>query len=321
MKTGVALIALAVGLVFAWLAREVLLLAFLGVVLAVVFSFPVGWLARLVPRGIAVLILVAVLLGGVAAAVAFAAPAIAEQVEDVTRTAPRTIREARNWLRSKGAKNVEQQAGRAAEKASEVAVPAVLTVVSASTAAILVFVLAAFLVGHPDTYRNGLRRLVPRDHEAVYDEAYERTGGALRRWVGGILVSMTIMGTFAAVGLWIAGIHDWLLLGLLTFLGTFIPYVGAVASAIPGLLVAVSQSPRHFLWAGVVYVGVHVVEGYLVAPLVMRRAVEVKPALLLVGQGTLAAIFGIPGAIVATPMIVCVQTLVDYLWVERKLAK
>ena len=145
--------------------------------------------------------------------------------------------------------------------------------------------------------------------------------GRFQKWVGGIVVSMTIMGTLAALGLWVAGINDWLLLGFLTFLGTFVPYVGAIASAIPGLLVALAQSPRHFLFAGVVYLGVHLVEGYLIAPLVMRRAVEIKPALLLAGQGALGAIFGIPGTIVATPLIVCGQTLVDYLWVERKLGK
>ncbi len=321
MKTGLRLMAVAVALAFAWLARHELLLAFLAVVLAVVFSFPIGWLSRLVSRGVAVLILVVVLLGAGAAAVAFVAPSIAEQAEDAAQTAPRAIRDARNWLRSKGAKNIEEKAGRAAEKASQIAVPAVLAVVTATTAAVLVFVLALFFVARPDVYRNGLRRLLPREQEGVYDEAWQRTAGALRRWVGGILVSMTIMGTLAAIGLKIAGVNDWLLLALLTFLGTFIPYVGAVASAVPGLLVALSQSPRHFLWAAAVYAGVHVVEGYLVSPLVMRRAVEIKPALLLVGQGVMAAVFGIAGAIVATPMIVCAQTLVDYLWVERKLAK
>ena len=65
----------------------------------------------------------------------------------------------------------------------------------------------------------------------------------------------------------------------------------------------------------------HLVEGYLIAPLVMRRAVEIKPALLLAGQGALAAIFGLPGTVVATPLIVCGQTLVEYLWVERRLGK
>ena len=136
-----------------------------------------------------------------------------------------------------------------------------------------------------------------------------------------IVVSMTIMGTLAAIGLRIAGIHDWLLLGFLTFLGTFVPYVGAIASALPGLLVALAQSPQHALYALLVYVAVHVIEGYLIAPLVMKRAVEVKPALLLAGQGAFAAIFGIPGTVIATPALVCAQTLIGYLWTERKLGK
>jgi predicted PurR-regulated permease PerM len=163
--------------------------------------------------------------------------------------------------------------------------------------------------------------MVPERLEPVFDECYRRVGRALRHWVGGILVSMSIMGTLAALGLWVAGITDWLLLGVLTFFGTFVPYVGAIASAIPGLLVAATQDSTHLLYAGAVYLGVHLVEGYLIQPLVMRKAVEVKPALLLIGQGALAAMFGIAGTVVATPLIVCGQTLVEYLWVERRLGK
>ncbi|HZX95431.1 MAG TPA: AI-2E family transporter [Myxococcales bacterium] len=321
MKTGLKLMAVAVLLAFAWLARQELLLAFFALVIAVVFSFPVRWFSRLLPRGAAVLLLVVLILGGVTVAAMVAAPALSEQVEDLARTVPKQLQKARNWLRAQGAKNVEEKAGQAAQKASEVAVPAILGIVFGLSEAVLVFVLALFLVAAPETYRDGVRKLVPREREPVFDESWRRTGTALRKWVGGIFVSMTIMGTLAAVGLAIAGIHDWLLLGLITFLGTFVPYVGAVASAIPGLLVAISQSPQHFFYALAVYLGVHLVEGYLIAPLIMRRAVEIKPALLLTGQGVLSAIFGVFGAVVATPMIVCVQTLVEFLWVERKLAK
>jgi predicted PurR-regulated permease PerM len=321
VRTGLKLLAAAAVLALAWLAHGVLLLAFFALVLAVVLSFPVRWLSRLMPRAAAVLVVLVLLLGASTAVVLVGAPAISDQVEHAMETAPRALRQVRDWLHARGAKRVEEKAAQAAQKASEVAVPALLGVVSATTEGVLVLVLALFLVAAPDTYRDGARRLFPREHEAIFDEAYERTGRALRKWVGGIVVSMTLMGTLAALGLWIAGIDDWLLLGLLTFLGTFVPYVGAVASAIPGLLIALSQSPRHFLYALAVYVGVHVVEGYIVQPLVMRRAVEIKPALLLVGQGVMAAIFGIAGTIVATPALVCAQALVEDLWVERKLGK
>jgi len=305
----------------AWLAREALLLAFLGVVIAVVLSFPVGWLSRWMSRSFAVLLVLLLGIGAVAVAVILFAPDIGKQIDDLRQTAPQTLHKLQRWAAQGPGGEVAKGAGKVAEKASEVAVPALLAVVSSLTAAILVIVLGAFLVAAPVVYRKGVRRLVPREHEPIFDESWARVGHALRQWVGGIVVSMSIMGSLATLGLWIAGINDWLLLGILTFLGTFVPYVGAIASAIPGLLVALAQSPRHFLYAGAVYLGVHIVEGYLIAPLVMRKAVEIKPALLLTGQGALGAIFGIPGAVVATPLIVCGQTLVDYLWVERRLGK
>jgi len=143
----------------------------------------------------------------------------------------------------------------------------------------------------------------------------------LRRWVGGIVISMTLMGTLTAIGLATIGIEQWLLLGVLTFLATFVPYVGAIASSVPGILAGLAQSPRHFLLAIAVYVGVHLVEGYIVEPAVMRRAVEIRPALLLFGQGVFSAVFGLMGTVVATPLIVCGQILTDYLWVERRLGK
>jgi len=309
----------------AWLAREVLLLAFVGVVIAVVFSFPVGWLSRWMPRSVAVILVLLALAGASGAFVALVAPSLTRQVSELRASVPRAIREARSWLYQvqpeENAQKIEEKAGEALDKAGEKALPALFSVVSSATAVLLVIVLGAFLVSEPDTYRRGLRRLMPRRREAAFDETWRRLGEGLRGWVGGVLVAMTLMGTLTAAGLAIAGIKGWFLLGLLTFLGTFVPYVGAVASAIPGILAGLSQSPQHALYAAIIYLGVHVVEGYLVEPLVMRRAIEIKPALLLVTQGAMAAIFGVLGTIVATPMLACAQVAVEYLWSERALKK
>jgi predicted PurR-regulated permease PerM len=155
----------------------------------------------------------------------------------------------------------------------------------------------------------------------MLDELWARLGTSLRRWTAGILVSMLVNGVLAAVGLYFAGIEGWFLLGILTFAGTFIPYVGAIASAVPGLMIGLAESPLHMLYAALVYVGVHIAEGYLVSPLVMRRAVLLRPALLLFGQLFLGAIFGLPGVVVATPLLACAKVAVGYLYVERRLGK
>jgi len=323
VRTGLVLLAAAVCLAFAWLAKDILLVGFLGILIGVVFSFPVGWLSRIMPRGVAVLLVLLILGGGVVAMAAFVAPSISQQVNDLQETGPKALKSARRWLRDRGeaGQKMQEAAGKAANKAGEVAAPALIGAVSGLTTIILVIVLGAFVVSDPETYRKGMRSLVPKNDESIFDGAWERVGSGLRRWVGGILVSMTIMGALAAAGLALAGVHDWLLLGALTFFGTFVPYVGAVASAIPGLLVAATQSPKHLLFALLVYVGVHLVEGYLVQPLIMKRAVEVKPAVLLIWAGIMGAIFKLEGVIVATPLLVCIQVLTDYLWVERSLGK
>jgi len=320
---GIVLICVVAVIAALWLAREIVLLGFLGVLIAVVFSFPVGWLSRVLPRGLAVIVVLLALIGGAIGLGLAVAPTLSKEFKQLQERGPKAIESLRNYASRTGAsgQQIAQKAPEAVKEVGQKAVPALIAVVSGITSIILVIVLGAFLVGQPEVYRRGLRALVPRQHEEKFDESWKRVGGALRRWVGGILVSMTIMGALTAIGLKIAGIEEWFLLGVLTFLGTFVPYVGAVASAVPGLLAALAQSPRHFLWAGVVYLGVHLVEGYLIQPLVMRRAVEVKPALLLFGQGLFSAVFGLMGTVVATPLLVCGQTFIDYLWVERKLEK
>ena len=330
VQVGLIVLASAAALAALWLAREIVLLAFLGVLIGVVFSFPVGWLSRVMSRGMALLLVLVGLVGAAVGIAALAAPTLEKEIDQLRESAPRAIQKAQGWVRrvqsatggsrDKGG-GTAQKAPEVAAKVGEKAVPAVVAVVSGVTSIILVIVLGAFLVYQPEVYRRGVRLMVPREHEAVFDEAWRRTSQGLRKWVGGIVVSMTLMGTLTAVALSLVGIEEWLLLGVLTFLGTFVPYVGAVASAVPGLLAGLAQSPRHFALAGAVYVGVHLVEGYLVEPLVMKRAVEIRPALMLVGQGVFGAVFGLMGIVVATPMLVCAQVLIQYLWIERHLGK
>jgi predicted PurR-regulated permease PerM len=330
VQVGLIVLASAAALAALWLAREVMLLAFLGVLIGVVFSFPVGWLSRVMPRGLALLVVLLALVGAAVGVAALAAPTLEREIDQLRESAPRAIQKVQSWIRSvqsatgssqdKGG-GTAQKGPEVAAKVGEKAVPALVALVSGITSIVLVIVLGAFLVYQPEVYRRGVRLMVPREREAVFDEAWRRSSEGLRKWVGGIVISMALMGTFTAIGLALVGIDEWLLLGVLTFLGTFVPYVGAVASAVPGLLAGLAQSPKHFLLAAAVYVGVHLVEGYFVQPLVMRRAVEIRPALLLFGQGLFGAIFGLMGTVVATPMLVCIQVLTQYLWIERRLGK
>ena len=335
-------LALALSLLAVWAvwtglvkAQNVVLLGFLAILIAAMFSFPVGWLSHLMPRAAAVVLTVLLTFGLVGGMVAIAAPIVVEQGKQLMDGLPDATRKAEAWLRRaqrdkavRQLTNGKDVAGTLKAKVPQAVetvanlTPAVLGhVVELVSTFVLLVVLAAFLVYSPSLYERGIRALLPRSFEPEFNELWSRLGQGLRGWVGGTIVAMVLMGSVTAVGLLVAGIQGWALLGLLTFFGTFVPYVGAVSSAVPGLLAGLAQSPQHFFYALGVYVGVHVIEGYVVQPYVMRRAVEANPALLLFFQALMGALFGLLGLIVATPLLTVLQIVVTTLWIEGRLHK
>jgi predicted PurR-regulated permease PerM len=328
---GVALIA-AWGVLHALaVAAPYLLVGFFGVVVATVLSYPVELLAKKLPRSVAVL-LTLLLLGGAAIGSGVAlAPTVSRQVNQLSEQLPESLAKAQRWWRrqreegpisqlpnpQKVQKQVSEGATQKVGEALKAAPALALRVVEGATGLVLVLGLGFFLVYEPRSYLEAVGSLVPRRQRAQVTETLYLMGLTLRRWTGGIFVCMTIMGTLTALGLALAGVDGWLTLGLITFAGTFVPYAGALVSALPGLAVALGHSPTQFWWALLVYGVVHLVEGYLAEPLIMRRAVELRPAVLLLWQLLMGVLFGVIGIVVATPLLCCVKVAVRHLWIDR----
>jgi hypothetical protein len=76
-----------------------------------------------------------------------------------------------------------------------------------------------------------------------------------------------------------------------------------IASAIPGVLIAASISLPLAVYVIALYLGVHLVEGYILVPLVQRRAVHLPPALTLSAQVVLGFLAGLVGLLFATPLV------------------
>src|SRR6185312_10936559 len=94
---------------------------------------------------------------------------------------------------------------------------------------------------------------------------------SLRRWLFGRLVAMLFAGVGTMLGFGLLGIPVAPALGLLAGLLTFIEYIGAILSAVPPLLLAVHQGWTTVFWVLVIFAGAHVVEGYVLTPLLARR--------------------------------------------------
>jgi predicted PurR-regulated permease PerM len=127
---------------------------------------------------------------------------------------------------------------------------------------------------------------------------------------------MTSVALMTIVGLLLAGIPLPIPLGILAGLLTFVEYLGAVVSAVPALLVALAQNPTDAVWVLLVFTIAHLVEGYLLTPLITQGTVRFPPAFTLGFQLLFGALFGVVGLTFATPMAVIGTVIIRKIYVE-----
>lgn len=182
---------------------------------------------------------------------------------------------------------------------------------------VLVIIAGVYFAAQPTLYRDGLLRLVPEAHRARIDEAVEEAGAALRKWLVGTGIAMLAMGVLIAAGAAVLGLPAPLALGLVAGLAEFVPIIGAIVSAVPGLLLAGSQGSDTLLWTALFYVIAHQFEGHVLIPLIQRKVVAVPPALTLFSVLAFGLLFGPLGVILATPLAVTVLVLVRRLYLRE----
>lgn len=212
---------------------------------------------------------------------------------------------------------VAQFAGRG-DVASEVA-GYTSVVVGALTNFVLVLVAGIYLAARPRQYRQGILRLVPPRLRDNASDTFENAGRALRLWLLGQLVSMAIVGTLITLGLYLIGMPSALALGLLAGLSEFVPIVGPILSAVPALLLALSEGGNMIFWVIGLYVAVQQIESNVVMPLVQRETVDLPPVLTLFALLAFGVLFGPLGVLLGTPLTVILYVVVNQLYLRDTL--
>ncbi len=188
---------------------------------------------------------------------------------------------------------------------------------------VLVFVIAFFMIIDEDGIKSFLIALFPqRYHRYILDKgaAIEDKFGA---WVRGQAVLMLAMGLLTFITLKIAGVNYAATLAILAALTELLPYVGPVIAFIPAVIIALSQG-GWFLASVVtlIYIGIQQLEGNVLVPLVMRKAVGLSPVIIMfamfVGASFPETINPIVGIIIAVPIATAISVFVrDYATKEK----
>ena len=157
-------------------------------------------------------------------------------------------------------------------------------------------------------------RLFPRRARPAVDGAGRAGWVTVINYSRTQLLVATIDATGIALGAWILQVPLPIPIGVLVFLGSFVPIVGAVVTGTVAVFLAlVYNGPWTALWMLVVVLGVQQLEGHVLQPLLMGSAVKVHPlAVVLVVAGG-AMIAGIPGALFAVPLAAFINVVAVYL--------
>ncbi|MDI1296327.1 MAG: AI-2E family transporter, partial [bacterium] len=188
---------------------------------------------------------------------------------------------------------------------------AVGTAVGALTSGVMMLVLAIFIAVEPKLYERGVAWMLPMEKRANFYVIADKMGWTLRRLMFGRLIGMTVEGVGVWVFLWAGGVPMAGLLGILTGLFAFLPNIGAIISGVLIILVGFSAGVDVGLYALGVYIVVQIVDGYLIVPMVAKRATDLAPALVLAAQILFGALFGIMGLFLADPIVAMIKVYLE----------
>lgn len=329
-KWSLILVAVAAGAwVLGWLISAlwvVILPALLAIIVATVLWPPTKWMMRVgLPPALsaaASLIVFFLVIGGI---ITLIVPSVVDSAPELVDKASAGVSQVQDWLKGPPVNLQDDQIDNAVsaitsrlQDSGTAIASGVFTGVSAAGSILvtlaLVLVLTFFFV------KDGLK-FIPWLHGFAGGRAGTHLAEILgRMWatLGGFIRTQAIVSLidafFIGLGLLILGVPLALVLATLTFLGGFIPIVGAfVAGALAVLVALVANGPTTALIVLVIILAVQQLEGNVLQPILQSRSMNLHPAIVLLAVTGGGSVFGIIGAFLAVPAAAVAAVLIRYV--------
>ncbi len=177
----------------------------------------------------------------------------------------------------------------------------------------VILVAALYIAAAPQSYVDAVIGLLSAKQRAPIRRVLDQVGRTLWGWLVGQFLDMLVVGVLCGTGLVLLGMPLAFILALIAGLLNFVPYIGAIAGAVPAVLIALSVSGKEALFVGFLYLGVQTFEGNIMAPLIQKRTIDLPPALTILSQTAFGVIFGLFGVILATPFAAAVLAAIHAL--------
>jgi predicted PurR-regulated permease PerM len=315
-----------------WRVPGILVIVLGGAGLALVLSFPVGWLSRFMPRKVAIALSLLVVLALIALGLYVLVPLLIDQLSALVNSWPgiqadldRMLTNALQPLRERGllpntgptlSERLQEGLG---NWGGQLAADLLNSLLGFAGGAIGFFInlfavlfIAVSLLADTGKVRDAAIDLVPSRYRHDIESLWDHFTDSISRYLGGVLLQGAIEGILVAVALWALDVPYAILLGVVVAVTSVIPYLGAWLGAIPAVLLALTVSPTTAVLTVLVYLGIQALESNLLTPRIQGEAVNVHPILVLLTVLWAGQAFGLLGAALAVPALVVIRVLFDF---------
>ena len=147
------------------------------------------------------------------------------------------------------------------------------------------------------------------------DLALEGVSRSLGGYVYGKTVTSLIAAVMTTAGLYVIGVPFALVLGLIVFIGEYIPIVGNMIAFIPIAIVAFANDPIDLIWVTVITLVIQAVQNYIIVPRLMGESMNLHPLTVLIALLAGGTVAGLPGMLLALPIAAAGKILLNiFVW-------
>lgn len=321
---------MAAALYLLWVGRRIAIPFGLGALITYLIDPTVVAFERKgAPRGVAVLLVYAILIMGVVLGLAWVIPSIAReltQLADVLPQQSHRLEQLVNGLYDKlplqdvprpirGA--IEDAMSRFEDTALRFvksAVHGLLGMLASVFDFVLAPIVAFYLTKDLHRIRKGFQGLLPLQYRSEFLQTVGEVNAVLGGYIRGQLIICGILLAVVSLGLTALKVPFSLILGLFAGLTNIIPYFGAFIGAAPAVLVALLVSPMKAVYVAALFAFIHQLESGVISPRILGNNVGLHPLVVIVAILLGEQLFGTVGLIVGVPLAAILKVTLSRAW-------
>jgi predicted PurR-regulated permease PerM len=327
LRTVLVVAAVAILVATLWEARSALMLIYVSAIVAMGFSPIVRFIERprpdsrtpRVPHTFAILTVYLIIVAALALVGLAVVPPLVDQAGELWAKAPQAFNDLQRFLiRYKlmsHSVSIQEAVQNAPAGSGGSAINTVFTaigsVVGGLFGVVTILILSFYLLVDGKRMFEYITHLVPEQSRETVESVGRESVAKVGAWMTAQLILAGVMGTFAAVGLWLMGVPYFYVVALIAAVGETVPMIGPIIAGVSAVAIALSVSARLALIVGGYFLVLHELEANILVPKIMERRVGVSPVIVIVALLIGAELWGLLGAILAIPTAAILTVIVD----------